>query len=192
MAEDLAEVLDHVGPAHVLGHSMGGKAAMVLALTRPERLNTLIVADIAPVGYGHTQTHLIDAMRQIDLTQVNTRGDADRQLSAFVQEEGVRAFLLQSLDVKARAWRLNFDVLEADMPLIIGFPETEAEFDGATLFLSGAASDYVLPEHRDMIRGLFPSAQFAKLPKAGHWLHAERPREFEAAVRVFLGQKAGD
>ena len=192
MAKDLAKVLDHVGPAHVLGHSMGGKAAMVLALTQPERLNTLIVADIAPVGYRHTQTHLIDAMRQIDLTQVNTRRDADRQLSAFVQEEGVRAFLLQSLDVKARAWRLNFDVLEADMPLIIGFPEIEAEFDGTTLFLSGAASDYVLPEHRDTIRGLFPSAQFAKLPKAGHWLHAEKPREFEAAVRVFLDQKAGD
>ena len=192
MAKDLAKVLSRVGPAHVLGHSMGGKAAMVLALTQPERLNRLIAADIAPVGYGHTQTHLIDAMRQIDLTQVNTRRDADRQLSAFVQEEGVRAFLLQSLDVKARAWRLNFDVLEADMPLIIGFPEIEAEFDGTTLFLSGAASDYVLPEHRDTIRGLFPSAQFAKLPKAGHWLHAEKPREFEAAVRVFLDQKAGD
>ena len=192
MAQDLAEVLAHVGPAHVLGHSMGGKAAMVLALTRRELVNKLIVADIAPVGYGHTQTHLIDAMRRIDLGEVHTRGDADRQLSAFVEEEGVRAFLLQSLDVKARAWRLNFDVLEADMPLIIGFPQIEPEFDGATLFLSGAASDYVLPVHRGMIRALFPSAQFAKIPKAGHWLHAEKPREFEAAVRVFLGHQAGD
>lgn len=186
MASDLSEVLAHVGPSHILGHSMGGKASMVLALTEPDLLNKLIIADIAPVGYSHTQTHLIDAMRQLELDDIQTRGDADRQLQAFIDEDGVRAFLLQSLDLKAREWRLNFDTLEAEMPLIIGFPEMQSSFPGSTLFLSGSASDYVKPEHRCIIRSLFSSARFAKIPQAGHWLHAERPREFEAAVRVFL------
>ncbi len=186
MADDLAEVLDDIGRAHVLGHSMGGKAAMVLALSRPDLVDRLVIADIAPVGYGHTQSHLIEYMRKIDLSQVKTRGDADRQLATHVAEDGVRAFLLQSLDVKAQQWRLNFDVLDAEMPKIIGFPDVAGQFDKPALFLSGAASDYVLPEHRATIKPLFPAARFAKLPGAGHWLHAEKPREFEAAIRVFL------
>ena len=184
MAGDLARVID--GRSHVVGHSMGGKAAMVLALTHPEKIDRLIVADIAPVPYGHTQLPLIEAMRSIDLSHVETRGDADRQLAPLVPEDGVRAFLLQSLDVKRKAWRLNLDALAAEMDGIIGFPEVTGRFEGPTLFLSGAESDYVRPGHRDRIKTLFPSARFAKIPGAGHWLHAERPREFEAAVRAFL------
>ncbi len=186
MAGDLAEVLRDIGPSHVLGHSMGGKSAMVLALAHPELVEKLVIADIAPVGYGHTQAHLIEAMRKIDLSQVATRGDANRQLAQFVEEDGIRAFLLQSLDVKAKEWRLNFDVLEAEMPKIIGFPEVFGSFDKPVLFLSGGSSDYVLREHRPIIKPLFPLARFAKLPGTGHWLHAEKPREFEATVRVFL------
>ncbi len=184
MAGDLASAID--GRWDVLGHSMGGKAAMVLALTRPEKVRRLVVADIAPVAYTHSQQRYIDAMRAVDLAQVETRGDADRQLLALVPEDGVRAFLLQSLDVKARRWRLNLDVLSAEMARIVGFPEVEGRFEGPALFLSGAESDYVRPEHRARIRALFPAARFAKIPGAGHWLHAEKPREFEAAVRVFL------
>lgn len=185
MADDLAESLKE--PSDVIGHSMGGKAAMVLALKYPEKLKKLIVADIAPVVYQHTQSHLIEAMRGVDLTQVETRRDADDLLKAQVPEDGVRAFLLQSIDVKEKKWRLNLDVLDAEMDKIIGFPEFNARaFDGPTLFLSGAGSDYVLPEHRDTIRALFPKARFAKIPNAGHWLHAENPRAFEANVRVFL------
>ncbi|MEM9031141.1 MAG: alpha/beta fold hydrolase [Pseudomonadota bacterium] len=171
----------------VLGHSMGGKAAMVLALSKPHRVRRLVVADIAPVGYGHSQQIYIDAMRSVDLSRIESRGDADRQLRATVPEDGIRAFLLQSLDVAARAWRLNLDVLEAEMARIIGFPEGDlGRFDGPTLFLAGSESDYVRPEHRDRIRSLFPAARFARIPGAGHWLHAEKPRDFEAAVRVFL------
>jgi pimeloyl-ACP methyl ester carboxylesterase len=191
MAEDLAEVLTRIGPSAVLGHSMGGKAAMVLALSRPDLVKQLVVADIAPVGYDHTQSHLIDFMRKIDLETVGTRSDADRQLAAHVAEDGIRAFLLQSLDVAGKTWRLNLDVLEAEMAKIIGFPKLSGQYDGPTLFLSGGASDYVLPEHRDTIRALFPAARFAKIPGAGHWLHAEKPREFEAAVRVFLSPRPG-
>lgn len=190
MAADLAAVIAaHGGRADVLGHSMGGKAAMVLALTRPERVNRLIVADIAPVAYGHTQIKYIHAMRDLDLSGVTTRGEADRRLTALIDEPGIRAFLLQSLDLKAQPprWRLNLDVLEADMAEILGFPEITGAFPGPALFLSGALSTYVLPEHRDRIRALFPAAKFAKIPGAGHWLHADKPREFEAAIAAFLG-----
>ncbi|MEL7150152.1 MAG: alpha/beta hydrolase, partial [Pseudomonadota bacterium] len=98
----------------------------------------------------------------------------------------VRAFLLQSLDVKARRWRLNLDVLADEMPKIMGFPDVSGQFDGPTLFLSGADSDYVTRECRAEIKALFPNARFAKIPGAGHWLHADQPRAFEAAVRAFL------
>lgn len=187
MAADLAEVIAaHGGRANVLGHSMGGKAAMALALTHPEAVNRLIVADIAPVAYGHSQAPMIDAMRAVDLSGVEKRSDADTQLARWIAEPPVRAFLLQSLDLRARRWRLNLDVLEAEMDKIIGWPAIEGRFDGPALFLSGAESDYVRPAHRDSIKALFPNARFAKIPGAGHWLHAEKPREFEAAVSAFL------
>lgn len=186
MASDLARVIDDDAEADVLGHSMGGKAAMTLALTQPERVRKLVVADIAPVTYGHTQMPLIEAMRAVDLDGIETRGDADRQLRTIVDDPGVRAFLLQSLDVGKRRWRLNLDVLASEMDRIIGFPEIEGLFAGPTLFLTGSDSDYVRPEHRAGIRRLFPNAVFAKVPGAGHWLHADKPREFEAAVSAFL------
>ncbi|MHC0054557.1 alpha/beta fold hydrolase [Actibacterium sp. D379-3] len=187
LAADLAQVIAaHGGRADVLGHSMGGKAAMMLALTHPQAVNRLIVADIAPVAYGHSQTPLIDAMRAIDLTAVAYRSDADRQLAQWVDDAGTRAFLLQSLDVKARRWRLNFDVLAAEMAKITGWPETGGQFGGPALFLSGATSDYVKPEHRPLIKSLFPNAEFAEVAGAGHWLHAENPRAFETELRRFL------
>lgn len=184
MAGDLAQVID--GRWDVLGHSMGGKAAMTLALMYPDKVNRLIVADVAPVAYGHTQQHNIDVMRRVDLTRVETRADALAQLSGL--EPGLAEFFLQSLDLKERRWKLNLDALEANMASILSFPDLAGPFEGPVLFLSGANSSYVLPEHRARIRELFPKARFAKLPGAGHWLHAEKPREFEAAVRVFLDQ----
>ena len=187
MAEDLAEVIAaHGGRADVLGHSMGGKAAMVLALTRPDLVNRLILADIAPVGYDHSQIQYIEAMRGVDLSTVEKRSDASAQLARTVPEPTLQAFFTQSLDIKEKRWKLNLDLLAEEMPKIIGFPEIDGQFDGPTLFLSGAESDYVKPEYRERIRALFPAARFAKIPGAGHWLHAEKPREFEAAVRAYL------
>ncbi len=191
MADDLAGVIEAQGaPVDLLGHSMGGKAAMVLALTRPDLLRRLVVADIAPVAYGHSQNHLITAMQSLPLADLNTRADADARLAAQVDDPGVRAFLLQSLDLRSQPprWRLNLSVLADQMPGIIGWPDMGAAppFDGATLFLTGARSDYVRAEHRAAIRAHFPRARFASLPNAGHWLHAESPRAFEQTVRVFL------
>ena len=188
MAGDLAEVLAALGPADLLGHSMGGKAAMQLALTQGALLRRLVVADIAPVAYTHDQSHHIAAMRGLDLTGLSSRIEADRRLSALIADPSLRAFFLQSLDLKATpaVWRLNLDVLAADMGQIVGWPGTGGRFDGPALFLTGADSTYVRPEHRAVIQTLFPAARFAKLTGAGHWLHADRPRAFEATVRAFL------
>ena len=188
MADDLAEVITaHGGRADVLGHSMGGKAAMLLALKHPELVGRLTVADIAPVSYTHSQQQYIDAMRALDLSAIETRSDAQEALLPLVKDPTLAAFFTQSLDVKGRAWRLNLAALEANMAKILSFPEgLDTQFDGPTLFLTGATSDYVTPEHRPRIKALFPTARFAKIPEAGHWLHAERPRAFEAALRSWL------
>lgn len=187
MADDLVQVIEHIGaPMDVLGHSMGGKTAMTLAINRPDLVRSLIVADIAPVQYSHTQMHLVTAMQAIDLSVISRRSDAIAQMDAQNVDPDVQPFLLQSLDVKTKGWKLNLDVLGAQMPDIIGFPDLSRAYDGPTLFLSGGNSNYVLPEHRSLIKPLFPHARFAKIPDTGHWLHAEKPRKFEGSVRVFL------
>ena len=187
MAADLAEVIESLkAPYDVLGHSMGGKAAMVLALTRPELVNRLLVADIAPVSYDNNQMQYIDAMKSVDLTRVGKRSDAGEQLLEKIDNPDLAPFFLQSLDIREKRWLLNLDTLAREMPKILGFPEITGGYEGKVMFLAGAESDYVRPEFRDRIKGLFPRAQFAKIPGAGHWLHAEKPREFEAAVRHWL------
>ncbi|SMX49272.1 alpha/beta fold hydrolase [Maliponia aquimaris] len=187
LAADLAEVIDaYGGRAHVVGHSMGGKAAMVLALSQPDRVASLLVADIAPVGYTHSQIQFIEAMRAVDLARVDKRADAVAQLAHHVPDKTLQSFFTQSLDLKEKRWKLNLDTLAAEMPKILGFPEIEGSYDGPTLFLSGGLSDYVRPEHRDRIRALLPRARHARMPNAGHWLHADDPRGFEASVRAFV------
>jgi pimeloyl-ACP methyl ester carboxylesterase len=190
MAADLAQVIAEQGaPMDVLGHSMGGKAAMMLALTQPELVNRLLVADIAPVAYGHSQRPLVAAMQGLDLSKLSTRAEADAALAVRVADPGVRAFLLQSLDLRADPprWRLNLAALDREMDKITGWPEAvTGQFTNPALFLSGALSDYVLPEHRTAIKALFPHAKFAKIPNVGHWLHAEAPRPFEQSARAWF------
>ena len=191
MAEDLAALLDREGleRATVVGHSMGGKAAMALALTAPERVTALVVVDIAPVRYDHDQAGILEAMRRVDLDRVSSRADADRQLAAAVAEPAIRQFLLTNLE---RAddqwrWRLPLELLAEALPQILGFPEDLGEpYGGRTLFLHGARSDYVEPEHRSAIRQRFPNARIEAVDDAGHWVHAEAPEAFETALRQFL------
>ncbi len=194
MAEDLSEVIAaNTTRADVLGHSMGGKAAMALALTHPERLCRLIVVDIAPIAYSHTQSHLIDAMQSLDITRFSSRRQASEALSEQIDDPTLRAFLLQSLDMRARPprWRINLAALRRDMPEIIGFPEFAGRFYGPTLFITGEASNYVREDHKEKIKALFPNANFVTIPKAGHWIHAEQPKAFLAAVEDFLRQPSG-
>lgn len=187
MVSDLAEVIEAQGVSmDVLGHSMGGKAAMALALTHPNLVNRLIVADIAPVSYSHDQSQHIAAMRAVDLSQVEKRSDAMSQLERHVDDPALRSFFTQSLDIANKKWLLNLDVLERDMAKIIAWPALSGAYKGPTLFLSGAESDYVRPQHRTTIKAYFPNARFAKIRGAGHWLHADKPREFIRTIQTWL------
>lgn len=190
MAEDLAQVIGAEGGiADVLGHSMGGKTSMLLALTKPSLVRKLIVADIAPVAYGHSQADLVRAMLALDLSTVSRRSEADRALKPSIPDQATRLFLLQSLifeEGQAR-WLLNLEALLDQMPHIMSFPQTDASFDRETLFLTGAKSDYVREAHRGAVLKHFPKAQHKAISGAGHWLHAEKPEEFVAATEAFLG-----
>ena len=180
---ELAEDIAPLAGGDVLGHSMGGKTAMMLALTRPDRVQRLIVADMAPVDYGKTIHAELEAMLALDLDQPSRSAAAE----ALDVEPGLKSFLVQQLDLKEKRWLLNLETLRTEMSRIFGWSPPDAVYEGPTLFLSGADSDYVRPEHRPEIKRLFPNARFAKIPGAGHFLHAEKPAEFEAAVRAFLG-----
>lgn len=186
MAEDIHEFLEHLGSMAILGHSMGGKAAMVLSIMAPKLVEKLIIADIAPVSYSQDNTKYIRAMKNVKLDKVTTRGDAIMQLAETVPEPELQSFFAQSLDLKNKRWKLNLDVLEREMEKIVSFPQMSGQYDKASLFVSGALSNYLQITHRPVIKKLFPKAEFATIENAGHWLHAEKPREFEAAVRTFL------
>ena len=187
MADDLIEVINSLNiKPNIIGHSMGGKAAMVLALKRPNLVRNLIIADIAPVKYEHDQSQFIEAMQKVDLSKVEKRSDATLALSKFVEDKSLQNFFTQSLDIKAKRWKLNLKVLRSEMSEILSFPKIESEFSGHSLFLKGEKSDYIKSEHRKLIKSLFTKARFATFKEAGHWLHAEKPREFESAARLFF------
>lgn len=192
MAADVAETLQArgVGRADVIGHSLGGKVAMALALRHPDRVRRLVVADIAPVRYPPRLRGYVAALRALPLRAGMTRREADAALAEAVPEPQIRAFLLQSLDLAADPprWRLGLPEIHAAMPEIEDFAESGC-FEGPVLVLAGGRSDHVRPEHREAFLRLFPAARFATLEEAGHWLHAERPDEFLGRVEAFLGER---
>ena len=185
--DDLAADLAAVADGHdVLGHSMGGKAAMMLALTQPDRVRRLVVVDIAPVAYDHTKADLVEAMQALDLAPLETRRDADTALAATVDSPMVRAFLLQSLDVRDKRWSLNLDTLGREMETLTGWPAPDAQWDGPALFIAGATSDYVTAEGEDAIAHHFLNARVERVAGAGHWVHAEQPDAVRGLVDDFL------
>jgi len=191
MAADLADVIaGQGGRADVLGHSMGGKAAMVLALSAPERVARLIVVDIAPVTYAQDQRMYVDAMLATDLKGVTRRSQADARLRPHVEDPALRAFLLQSLAAgpDGASWRLNLPVLAKHIAEVSGFPDLAGQFEGPALFLRGGASDYVDDAHWPAALARFPKAERHTIDGAGHWPHAERPDAVVAAVEDFLGR----
>ena len=189
MAEDVHATLGELGllPCAVLGHSMGGKAAMMLALRHPQAVARLCVADIAPVRYRPQLVTYATAMRDMALSPGLTRAAADAALAPVVADAGERAFLLSNLRLgDAPHWRIGLDEIIAGMDDIQDWPVAEAApYAGPTLFLAGARSRYVRPEHRPAIAALFPAARFVTLRNAGHWLHADDPEGFLAVVEAF-------
>jgi pimeloyl-ACP methyl ester carboxylesterase len=190
MAADVAETLATLGaaPAAVIGHSMGGKVAMALALSGPELVSRLVVADIAPVAYPPALRGYVAAMQALPLRPGLTRREADAALSDAVPEPGIRAFLLQNLrfETAPPAWQFGLEEIAAAMPVIEGFSESVAQYRGPTLFLGGERSNYIRPEYQARIRALFPAARFATVPNAGHWVHAENPQGFLDLIEPFL------
>ncbi len=176
--------------SHVVGHSMGGKVAMVLALRHPDLVDRLVVSDISPArseGAGEFE-HLLDSLARLDLPALTRRSDADEQLAPHISSAAVRGFLLQNLRSSddGFAWQANLDLLRRELGVIGGWPEIDATFDHPVLWLAGEHSDYVRPEHEEPMRALFPRTRLATIKGAGHWVHSEQPEAFESALRVFL------
>ncbi|MEQ8441172.1 MAG: alpha/beta fold hydrolase [Alphaproteobacteria bacterium] len=193
MAEDVADLIERTvgGPAHVLGHSMGGKTAMVLALTRPDLIDRLIVADIPPAPRDSGLIAYIRAMRALDVSGMTRRAEAEEALAPVIPEKGIRTFLAQNLapaDGGGLSWKLNLPVLEGQMDEIEGFPDIDSDdaFPRPSLFLVGANSNYVLPQHHGEIDRLFPQSDIVSIPDAAHWLHAEQPARVTEEIQNFL------
>jgi pimeloyl-ACP methyl ester carboxylesterase len=210
MAEFVAAELALLGdPVTLVGHSMGGKVAMLLALRWPELLRALVVVDIAPADYpesgGRTDdpdeeaspfAAFIAAMQAMDLDRLETREQADQALRTAVPSTMVRSFLLQSLvrdGVGADGgwrWRLNLETLARDLGELRRFPSVPAgsTYDGPVLWIAGANSSYVLDDDRPRMDELFPSTRLVRIKNAGHWVHSEQPEVFLETVRRFLAQ----
>lgn len=189
LADDLGSIIEHAGgKAHLLGHSMGGKASMVLALKRPELIAKLVIVDIAPATYSHNHDANFAAMRSLDLGLVTRRADADAQLALSTPDVGLRAFFLQSLAItpEGAKWKLNLEDLAKNAANITGFPKTIGSFHGPTLFLKGSLSDYIKAQHEPKIHELFRNSRIETVADAGHWLQADQPAELVRVLADFL------
>ncbi len=174
---------------HLLGHSMGGKTVMQFAVQNGSQVNKLLVADIAPRYYPPHHQRIIDALLALDLDSIQSRSEADRQLSKQIEDVGVRQFLLKNLYWQERGklgLRCNLDILQHRLDEIGAPLAANSTFDGPTLFLRGGRSDYIRPEDQTLIEKHFPNAKINTVENAGHWLHAENPSQFFEKAMAFL------
>lgn len=191
MAGDVADTMDALGlpDAHLLGHSMGGKTAMLLALQKPERVRSLVVVDIAPVAYERGLDPVLNALCGVDLAKLQSRSDADAQLAGRITSKAVRDFLLTNLQRSSDGryeWRINLPVIRRYFDEITGWPDAQRSYPGPTLFIRGEDSSYVLPEHHAAMRAQFPNGTLKSLAGAGHWVHSEKPEAVQRLVENFL------
>lgn len=192
----VAGLLSADDPVTLVGHSLGGKIAMLLTLLHPDLVERLCVVDMSPVDYERNPAgglaRYARALRSLDLSAASSREDADRMLAAEVDDPGVRAFLLQNLrrDGDGWRWQANLEVLERDMGTIAAWPEEllagAAPYDGPVLWLAGDLSDYVTDDHADDMTRWFPRARRVTVKKAGHWVHSEQPDVVVESLRRFL------
>ena len=196
MVADVLHLLDVEGfnEATLVGHSMGGKVAMHLALNHPQRVSGLAVVDMSPVSYTHDFDDVVQGFRAVGLASIRNRSDADAQMASRVSLAGVRAFLLQNLVKRPDgwAWRLNIDALAAAQTEITGFPSQAADavFERPVSFIYGELSDYLTPAYEPETRRLFPAATLCPVAQAGHWVYAEQPQGFMACLDSYLARPA--
>ena len=191
MVEDVVELMDDQGisQAHILGHSMGGKVAMHLATQNPDRVGKLIVVDIAPKYYAPHHQQIFEGFHSVDLLNLNNRKDADDQMSLVITNMGVRQFILKNLERRkdgSFGWKLNLSAIEAAIEKVGAGMEANVSFDGPSMFIAGSKSDYITQEDHTLIHDYFPTAQIEVVAGAGHWVHAEKPKELGALVIEFL------
>lgn len=194
MADDLLDLCDSfcLDRVHLLGHSLGGKVAMQFASSFPDRLEKLVVVDMAIRAYADAHTHLIDAMMAVDLSKMQNRSEVDKALSSSIPHAMVRQFLLMNLIKSASnlsdgnlAWRINLAALKTNYPSLQQAVCENAHYEKSCLFIRGEHSDYIQDEDIEHIRTHFTNAQFASL-QTGHWVHAEQPHAFIEVVENFL------
>jgi pimeloyl-ACP methyl ester carboxylesterase len=198
-ADQVAELVAADDPVALVGHSMGGKISMLVALLHPELVERLVVVDVSPVPYDHATEfdRYITAMRAIDLDTLQRRSDAEDALREAVPDPTVRGFLLQSLRREGDHWRwyLNLEQLGRDLDDITGWPEAAlagtAPYDGPVLWVGGADSKYVRPDYAGAMDRWFPRNRRVTVKGAGHWVHSERPEVFIEVLRRFLDQPRG-
>ncbi|MFN5336792.1 MAG: alpha/beta fold hydrolase [Bacteroidota bacterium] len=190
MVEDVRELLDTEGldSVYLMGHSMGGKTAMNFAVRYPGRVRKLIVGDIAPRYYPIHHQVILEGLNALDLSQLQSRKEADDHLAKFIPELGIRQFLLKSLgrDGQGFAWKINLSVITEKIEEVGKALEEGAIFEGPTLFLSGANSNYIQEKDLSDMKRHFPNFTWVSIPNAGHWLHAEQPQAVIKEIRNFL------
>lgn len=190
MAEDVLAALDRleIAQCHLLGHSMGGKVAMTVARLAPERVASLIIADIAPVTYDHGHDEIFKALRHVEANAPANRREVDALMAEHVDEKPIRMFLATNLErdeAGGMRWRIGLDHIEAGYEDIRGEPAGEGAYEGPSLLLRGGRSHYVSDDMLPTVKDILPSAQIATLD-AGHWLHAEQPSAFQRTVTDFI------
>lgn len=190
MADDVRRLLDFLGIERtaLVGHSLGGKVGMQFALSWPQRVTGLVVADIAPVAYKPHHNATLAALCSIDLRALKSRSEADTALAEAEEELAVRQFLLKNLTRDSNGgwrWKLNLAAIDEAYDDLRQAPTGEP-FTGATLFIKGELSAYIQDKHRSVIHRLFPASEVAVINDAGHWLHAEKPEAFNSLVSEFL------
>ncbi len=192
MSDDILNLLSELAlpKAHLLGHSMGGKVAMAVALQAPDRIASLCVADIAPVTYTESRhTNVFKALNAVANAQIASRKEAEQLMSDYLTETSVRQFLLKSFsNQQPTHWQFNLHILQQHYADIMGWPFATQHYSGPVLFIKGGASDYLQTEHKPAIRQHFPNASAKIILGCGHWLHAEKPLLFNGIVERFLQQ----
>ncbi|MEQ3663409.1 MULTISPECIES: alpha/beta fold hydrolase [unclassified Olleya] len=191
LAEDLKHYFDanNIKDAILLGHSMGGKTAMLFATQYPKLVSKLIIADISPRFYPIHHDAILEGLNSLDLNVIKSRGQADKQLANYVSDSGTRQFLLKNLywiEKGKLALRMNLDVLTENVSEVGEALPIHAKFEGDTLFLRGDKSEYIGNQDQAIIKNHFPEANIITISNAGHWLHAENPEDFYNAVTNFV------
>ncbi|MEO1253414.1 MAG: alpha/beta fold hydrolase [Bacteroidota bacterium] len=193
MANDVLELMKDEGldQAHILGHSMGGKVAMHLATQHAEKVEKLIVVDIAPKHYPPHHQQIFEGFKSVDLANLENRKDADVQMAQVISNMGVRQFILKNLERKkdgSFGWKLNVDTIEQAIESVGEGMENNVSFEGDTLFIAGGKSDYIVDSDHELIKKHFPKTEIISIAGAGHWVHAEKPKELGEAVVTFLSK----